>query len=144
MSTHQNCSRKHEDLQQVFGEIAKMAANYVTDHYKYETTKVINFVPPEELKKIIDFSLPVEGVGITPDLSSIKSYLDKVLQYSVRTGSPRYFNQLWSGTDIACIIAEWISAFTNSSTYTYEVAPVYSLVRMIHSCFYLTLKKKKK
>jgi glutamate decarboxylase len=130
MSTHQYCSRKHEDLQQVFGEIAKMAANYVTDHYKYETTKVINFVPPEELKKIIDFSLPVEGVGITPDLSSIKSYLDKVLQYSVRTGSPRYFNQLWSGTDIACIIAEWISAFTNSSTYTYEVAPVYSLMEI--------------
>jgi glutamate/tyrosine decarboxylase-like PLP-dependent enzyme len=48
----------------------------------------------------------------------------------VRTGSPRYFNQLWSGTDVACIIGEWISAVTNSSTYTYEVAPVYSLMEI--------------
>jgi hypothetical protein len=42
----------------------------VSEHYKYDSTKVINFVPPEDLKKIIDFTLPTEGVGITPDLSS--------------------------------------------------------------------------
>ena len=35
--------------------------------------------------------------------------------------------QLWSGTDLAVVLAEMISAFTNSSTYTFEVAPVYSL-----------------
>jgi hypothetical protein len=27
-------------------------------------------------------------------------------------------------------VAEWVSAFTNSSTYTYEVAPVYSLMEI--------------
>jgi len=35
-------------------------------------------------------------------IQAIEKYLDQALTYSVRTGSPRYFNQLWSGTDIAC------------------------------------------
>ncbi len=33
---------------------------------------------------------------------AVEKYIEQVLEYSVRTGSPRYFNQLWSGTDIAC------------------------------------------
>jgi hypothetical protein len=105
----------------------------VGQHYDFDNTKVINFVPPDKLKEIIDFPLPAEGCGLTADLkgahssislhvcvvlfgahcsrlthpivivaTGVEKYLEQVLEYSVRTGSPRYFNQLWSGTDIAC------------------------------------------
>lgn len=40
----------------------------VGQHYDFEKTRVINFVPPEKLKEIIDLSLPAEGCGLTPDL----------------------------------------------------------------------------
>lgn len=114
----------------MFTRIAEYSAKYISEHYDHENTKVVNFIPPEKLKEIIDLTLPATGVGISPDLKSIEKYLEQALQYSIRTGSPRYFNQLWSGTDVACIIGEWISAVTNSSTYTYEVAPAYSLMEM--------------
>jgi len=130
MSSSKYCSREPQDLMQIFGRIAQYAAKYVGQHYDFDNTRVINFVPPDKLKEIIDFPLPAEGCGLTSDLKGIEKYLEQVLEYSVRTGSPRYFNQLWSGTDIACIVAEWVSAFTNSSTYTYEVAPVYSLMEI--------------
>eukprot|EP01087_Luapelamoeba_hula_P005592 TRINITY_DN1563_c0_g1_i2.p1 TRINITY_DN1563_c0_g1~~TRINITY_DN1563_c0_g1_i2.p1 ORF type:complete len:375 (-),score=51.28 TRINITY_DN1563_c0_g1_i2:429-1553(-) len=124
------CSRDPKDLLELFTHIAEYSAKYVSEHYDHEHTKVVKFVPPDELKKIVDFSLPATGCGLTADLKPIQKYLDQVFEYGVRTGSPRYFNQLWSGTDIACIIGEWVSAVTNASTYTYEVAPVYSLMEI--------------
>jgi hypothetical protein len=101
-------------------------ATDIAQNYQHDT-KVVEFVPPHELLKRIDFSLPAQGTPLDADLSAYDGIIQDVLKYSIRTGSPRYFNQLWSGNDIACIIAEMISVFTNSSTYTYEVAPVYSL-----------------
>ena len=40
----------------------------VSEHYDHENTNVVNFVPPEKLQEIIDFTLPAEGVGLSPDL----------------------------------------------------------------------------
>jgi hypothetical protein len=40
----------------------------VGQHYDFDNTRVINFVPPDKLKEIIDFPLPAEGCGLTSDL----------------------------------------------------------------------------
>jgi glutamate/tyrosine decarboxylase-like PLP-dependent enzyme len=130
MATSKYCSRKQEDLLQLLTEVSKLAAEYISQHYDREHTKVIDFHTPEELKKLFDFTLPKEGVGLSSDLSSVRDTIKDILKFSVRTGSPRYFNQLWSGTDLANIVAEYITAFTNASTYTYEVAPVYSIMEI--------------
>lgn len=129
MSMPDYAPRSKEELLQVFSVVANYAASYIAEHYE-EETKVVQFVPPQQLREVIDLALPKEGVRLTKDLASVRGVIDQVLKYSIRTGSPRYFNQLWSGTDLAVVIAEMISAFTNSSTYTYEVAPVYSLMEM--------------
>jgi glutamate decarboxylase len=53
--------------------------------------------------------------------------LETTLKYSVRTGHVRFFNQLWGGTDYPALIAEWLTSVMNSSVYTYEVSPVFSM-----------------
>jgi len=86
--------------------------------------KIVDFVKPEELQKKIDFSLPDEKES----LEEINKYVDQILKYSVKTAHPRYFNQLWAGVDTHSMLGEWITAATNTSLYTYEVAPVYILM----------------
>jgi len=141
------CSRETQHLFNLFSNVAEFGAKYISDHYKAET-KVIQFLEPKKLKENFDFTLPRDPSFNLNDetFKEINNVIEKILQYSVRTGSPRYFNQLWSGTDVANIIAEWISAFTNSSTYTYEVAPVYSLmeIEIVNECLKLIDWKKRR
>ena len=46
-------------------------------------------------------------------------------------GHPRFFNQLFQGLDPVSLAGEWITATTNTSMYTYEVAPVYNLIEEV-------------
>jgi hypothetical protein len=46
----------------------------------------------------------------------------------VRTGHPRFFNQISTGLDIVCLAGEWLTATTNTNMFTYEIAPVFVLM----------------
>jgi len=64
----------------------------------YDTnTPVAVYRGPDELKKVFDTEIPLEGVG----LNSILNDLETTMKYSVRTGHIRFFNQLWAGSDVA-------------------------------------------
>jgi glutamate decarboxylase len=43
-------------------------------------------------------------------------------------GHPRFFNQLFAGVDIVALVGDWLSSVTNTSVYTFEVAPMYILM----------------
>lgn len=58
----------------------------------------------------------------------IDQFIDHYLSYSVNTNSKKFANQLWSKTDTPSILGEVLSAVTNTSMYTYEVAPVATLL----------------
>lgn len=103
----------------------EIISQYLKDHYKDETP-VANYVGPTELRKRFDFSLPAKGNG----LDSVLGDLQNALEYSVRTGHTRFYNQLWAGHDLAAIVSEWFLAVMNTSMYTYEVAPVFTLMEM--------------
>jgi len=51
-----------------------------------------------------------------------------LLRYSVRTGHPLFFNQLYARADPVAIAADWASVATNTNCHTYEVAPVYTIM----------------
>uniref|UniRef100_A0AAY4AYB3 Glutamate decarboxylase 1 n=1 Tax=Denticeps clupeoides TaxID=299321 RepID=A0AAY4AYB3_9TELE len=57
------------------------------------------------------------------------------LKYGVRTGHPRFFNQLSTGLDIIGLAGEWLTSTANTNMFTYEIAPVFVLMEQI------TLKK---
>lgn len=87
-------------------------------------SKVVEWVEPQELKSLINFNLPEDGVSQDDLLNLAKS----VIKYSVKTGHPHFVNQLFSGLDPYALVAQWLTDALNSSIYTYEVSPVFSLM----------------
>jgi len=89
-----------------------------------EKQPVVKFKSPSELKQLIDF--PVKQAGVSEH--EFLDLLDNFLDYSVKTGNKQFLNQLYAGFNLPAFIGEMFTALTNTSMYTYEVAPVATLV----------------
>jgi glutamate/tyrosine decarboxylase-like PLP-dependent enzyme len=87
-------------------------------------TPVINYLTPEQLNQRFDFNLKSSGHGHEGMLEEVRNYLS----YAVRTSNPSYLNQLFGGFGFPGFVGELITALTNTSMYTYEVAPVATLM----------------
>jgi glutamate/tyrosine decarboxylase-like PLP-dependent enzyme len=114
------------ELESLLGQAARLAAEYLEGHEDRETP-VTRFVPPDELRRKLALELPEEG----RPLGELLGQMQSVLHYSVRTGHPRFFNQLFTGYDAAAILGEWVVALINTSMYTYEAAPVATLMERV-------------
>ena len=51
-----------------------------------------------------------------------------ILQLHFTTAHPRFYNQLFSGVDEIGMMGLFLTAVTNTSMYTFEMAPVFSLM----------------
>lgn len=89
-----------------------------------EKSKPIAFKQAHELKQLIDFEIGIKPV----DESGFLHLIDQYLNYSVDTGNKQFLNQLYSGFNLPAFIGELFTSLTNTSMYTYEVAPVASLI----------------
>ena len=78
----------------------------------------------DSLEKTTDLKLPIEGRGLESALDDIES----VLRNSVRTTAPGFMNPLWGGLSVASIAGELVTAATNTAMYTYEIAPIATLI----------------
>jgi glutamate/tyrosine decarboxylase-like PLP-dependent enzyme len=85
---------------------------------------LINYKTPDELHNAINFSIAEKGVSESEFLALINKYLD----YSVNTNHPQFLNQLYAGFNFPAFIGEIFTALANTSMYTYEVAPVATLI----------------
>ncbi len=85
---------------------------------------VSHHLSPEELCAKIDLKLSEQGCSV----DDLYEALDRYLRYSVRTGHRQFFNQLWSGFTLPGFLGEIIACLANTSMYTYEVAPVATLM----------------
>ncbi|XP_078192698.1 cysteine sulfinic acid decarboxylase isoform X8 [Callithrix jacchus] len=86
--------------------------------------KVCEWKEPEELKKLLDLELRSQGESQEQILDRCRA----VIRYSVKTGHPRFFNQLFSGLDPHALAGRIITESLNTSQYTYEIAPVFVLM----------------
>lgn len=87
---------------------------------------VINFHKPEQLKQKLNLNLEATPGGPEVLMEEVKSYL----KHAVRTSHPAYVNQLFGGFNLPAYVGEVLTAATNTSMYTYEVAPVATLMEM--------------
>ncbi len=85
---------------------------------------VVEFVEQSSLRRTSDLKLPLEGSGLDDVMDDIDAYL----RNCVRTDSPGFMNPLWGGLNIAAFAGEVIANLTNTSMYTYELAPMASLI----------------
>lgn len=52
----------------------------------------------------------------------------QVARYSVNTAHPYFVNQLFSSVDPYGLVGQWLTDALNPSVYTFEVAPVFTLM----------------
>uniref|UniRef100_A0A8C7LC98 Glutamate decarboxylase 1 n=1 Tax=Oncorhynchus kisutch TaxID=8019 RepID=A0A8C7LC98_ONCKI len=122
-----------EATMQFLLELVDILTNYVRKSFD-RSTKVLDFHHPHQL---------LEGMeGFNLELSDQPESLEQILvdcrdtlKYGVRTGHPRFFNQLSTGLDIIGLAGEWLTSTANTNMFTYEIAPVFVLMEQ------LTLKK---
>ena len=79
---------------------------------------------PRSLRKTTDLELPLVGSGLDRVLEDIRTYLSN----AVRTDQPGFMNPLWGGLTPEGLAGELVTAATNTSMYTYEIAPLASLI----------------
>ncbi|MFT4772402.1 MAG: sulfinoalanine decarboxylase, partial [Cryomorphaceae bacterium] len=104
-------------------EIFDLMQNWI-DESRDPETPVINYLAPNELIQKFDFGLREQGGGNEQMLEEVRQYLT----YAVRTANPAYLNQLFGGFGFPGFVGELITALTNTSMYTYEVAPLATLM----------------
>ncbi|KAF9202287.1 hypothetical protein BGZ49_007522 [Haplosporangium sp. Z 27] len=88
--------------------------------------RIVDYKEPEELEKIMDFSLSDQGVG--PE--GIFPTINQTLQYSVNTFSPRFMDKLYAGTSPIGVMSELLLAGLNGNSHVYHVSPVFTLMEI--------------
>uniref|UniRef100_A0A8C7ZS88 Glutamate decarboxylase 1 n=1 Tax=Oryzias sinensis TaxID=183150 RepID=A0A8C7ZS88_9TELE len=110
-------------------EVVEILTSYVRKTFD-RSTKVLDFHHPHQL---------LEGIeGFNLELSEHPESLEQILvdcrdtlKYGVRTGHPRFFNQLSTGLDIVGLAGEWLTSTANTNMFTYEIAPVFVLMEQL-------------
>lgn len=116
------CSRNTMEAEQFLDDVLARVKKFLAAS---QTESNIRFAePPQSLGKTTDLKLPLEGRGLEAALDDIES----VLRHSVRTTAPGFMNPLWGGLSIASIAGELVTAATNTAMYTYEIAPIATLI----------------
>ncbi|MEA3446239.1 MAG: pyridoxal-dependent decarboxylase [Bacteroidota bacterium] len=85
---------------------------------------VVKYKLPSGINEIID--VPVKEAAVSEN--EFLELLDKYLEYSVRTGNKQFLNQLYSGFNFPAFIGEVFTSLANTSMYTYEVAPLATVI----------------
>ncbi|XP_055334180.1 LOW QUALITY PROTEIN: glutamate decarboxylase-like [Paramacrobiotus metropolitanus] len=117
-----------EITREFMGTLVTMLLNYV-EMENDRTTRVLEFRHPKQLEQIIDIDIPDEEAP--SNLYQLLLDCQQALQYQVRSGHPRFFNQISTGLDLVSLAGEWLTSTANSNMFTYEVSPVFVLIEKI-------------
>jgi len=112
---------KHESFMR---EVFEILINDAVFDGTSRENRVVNWIEPESLMALLGKDLPEEPQSNESMIDTIRN----IVKYSVKTGHPRFINQLFSGLDPYGLIAQWITDALNPSVYTYEVAPVFTVL----------------
>ncbi|XP_033342676.2 cysteine sulfinic acid decarboxylase [Megalopta genalis] len=85
---------------------------------------VVRFVQPEELRNRMPMDLDEEPAT----KEEIETAVRQTIRYSVKTTSPHFHNQLYAGIEVYGLAGSWLTDVLNTSQYTYEVSPVFTLM----------------
>jgi len=94
--------------------------------------KVVDYFPPQELiKKLFSSSNPELNFSLdetSPDPQHLLKLFSTLQEYSVNTSHPYFFNQLFGALDPISLASELIAVGLNTSAYTFETAPLFTLM----------------
>ena len=100
-----------------------------------EQSNVVNYISPEEMASKLFSQDSAHSMDLSTDFSKTENKVERMLQcfrdlqeYSVNTNHPFFFNQLFGAVDPVALAAEVIASGMNTSVYTYETAPVFTIL----------------
>ncbi len=85
--------------------------------------KLVNYQSSNELTKILDLNKQS-----SQDWTQLFAWIEQYLDYSPNTSHTGFANRMWSGANLPSILGEIIVALNNTSSCTFESAPVASLM----------------
>ncbi|KAI1729293.1 pyridoxal-dependent decarboxylase conserved domain-containing protein [Ditylenchus destructor] len=112
-----------EETKLFLQQVVEILISYIKEEYD-PNSKILEFHHPLEMAQIIDLSIPDKPMELTKLLQCCRD----VLKLGVRTGHPRFFNQISCGLDLVSMAGEWLTATCNTNMFTYEIAPVFILM----------------
>ena len=124
-----------------------------TDTLQPQNSKVVEYLKPEEMLAKLFHGEEISNGGLENSLSlkrrrkrsdmsgsdnscavseakaeDFLHLLSQIQRYSVNTSHPNFFNQLFGAMDPVALAAELLALSLNTSSYTYETAPVFTLL----------------
>lgn len=119
-------------------QVLEAAVSLVTKHiHKKRTgTKVVEYLSPEQMLGTLfsvdsSNSLNLKRCTSNNTLNGAQEMVqcfEQIMKYSVNTNHPLFFNQLFGALDPVAFAAELIALSVNTSAYTYETAPVFTMI----------------
>uniref|UniRef100_A0A6A7G8R8 Glutamate decarboxylase-like n=1 Tax=Hirondellea gigas TaxID=1518452 RepID=A0A6A7G8R8_9CRUS len=106
--------------------VADISATFVEKTFD-RGTKILDFHQPEQLKEVLDLEIPAHPLHLDQLLHDCRD----ALKYQVKTGHPRFMNQLSCGLEVISLGGEWLTAAANINMFTYEIAPVFILMEQV-------------
>ena len=109
--------------------IVLAATQYLLDPPSKDDS-VVEHRSPEELRAAFADTVPLDLPAVIHARSAeaLGRAAELVLEYSVKTAHPRFFNQNFAGPDPVAVAGDWLSSALNTTNATYEAAPVFTLM----------------
>ena len=120
VATENDAKSSSEEIHKVLDQVWLEVKDYLVS----ENGKVVDYKDRSSLAGEMDIVPESDGLSGDEFLNAVKSYL----QHSVRTHHSQFFNQLFGGFNMPAFLGEVLTSATNTSMYTYEVAPAATLI----------------
>ncbi len=88
---------------------------------------VAPYLSPEQLTEALDLTLSSEGES----REAVMKHLEHIALATPRTGTLRFFNQLFSGRQSMAAAGELLASLLNTSMYTFKVAGPHALIESV-------------
>ncbi|XP_003489355.1 cysteine sulfinic acid decarboxylase [Bombus impatiens] len=126
--SREDCNYRSLPVREVHEKFMRSFIDLLLEEAVFEGTsrknKVVEWMKPAALRSAIDLKLSDQGCSH----EKLFTLARNVIKYSVKTGHPRFINQLYSSVDPYGLLGQWLTDALNPSVYTYEVSPVFSLM----------------
>ena len=107
------------DEMQFLDSVYELAVSYLDDE-----RPLVDYQNFESLERITDTNLQHGPMPYEQILLDIQHYL----KYCVKTNQSGFMNPLWGGISTVALASELITSLTNTSMYTFELAPIGTVI----------------
>lgn len=119
---NKNSSSSRPNEADLFTELARVLNHYASVRISGKVVEYKNYSTLKNTLQSLDIRIGNQSWDNI--WTTVETYLDN----SVKTAHPQYFNQLWAGQSAPALVGSIIEAIANTSMYTYEVAPVATII----------------